>query len=502
MTHSWSSGYVADVAYIEGFYIQQSPARMALACLSGNVAVDLPGPDDEAGYLELGCGCGIGALLTAASNPGWQVTAIDYNPAHIAIGTSLARAARLDNIRFLEADLSQLAGSAQANTIPSADFVSLHGMWSWVSNDVRAGIVRLLAAKTSPGGMVHISYNALPAWQGAIGLQRIIYEAGIRSVGRSDLQAQAGLALSREIKAAGGKHLTESGLASDLVDTTTDMSQEYLSHEYMSAHWAPAFHADVAAAMAEAKLDWVASANPLENFPELMLTPEQRALMDRYKDSTMRELIKDTCLSRQLRHDVFVRGARRIRNDERDAAIARLTVLPVVAPDELQTQIRVPAGMAEVGDPLKSMMAAAMRGPATIGELLAVDRGKSNPPELISMLVGSNQCQIAMRPDGVQPDSANRLNRVLGARVSSIAEPKTFVGLASGRLGTGLSAAPLVQFIAARLLSGEREDNADAWIETLSADIVPEKHGKVRSVVHAAIEQRVPILRQLQIVPD
>ena len=58
-----------------------------------------------------------------------------------------------------------------------------------------------------------------------------------------------------------------------------------------------------------------------------------------------------------------------------------------------------------------------------------------------------------------------------------------------------------MQFIAARLLSGEREDRADAWVETLSADIVPEKHDDLRSVVHAAIEQRIPILRQLEIVP-
>ena len=47
MSQSWTSGYVADIAYIEGFYVQQSPARMALACLSGNVAVDLPEPDDR-----------------------------------------------------------------------------------------------------------------------------------------------------------------------------------------------------------------------------------------------------------------------------------------------------------------------------------------------------------------------------------------------------------------------------------------------------------------------
>ena len=58
MTQPWNSGYVADVTYVEGFYAQQSPARMALACLTGNVAVDLPQPDDAACYLELGCGCG------------------------------------------------------------------------------------------------------------------------------------------------------------------------------------------------------------------------------------------------------------------------------------------------------------------------------------------------------------------------------------------------------------------------------------------------------------
>jgi hypothetical protein len=502
MTQSWTSGYVADIAYIEGFYVQQSPARMALACLLGNVAADLPEPDDDASYLELGCGCGIGALVTAAANPRWQVTAIDYNPAHIAIGTNLARAARLDNIRFMEADLAGLATSGQADAIPQADFVTMHGLWSWVSNDVRAGIVRLLATKTRPGGMVHLSYNSLPAWQGALGMQRLIYETGIRSGGRSDMQAQAGLQLARDLRAVESKYLSESFLTRDLLDRTTTMSSEYLSHEYMSAHWAPAFHADVVAALAEAKLDWVSSVNPMENFPELMMTPEQRDVMNRYKDPLLRELIKDMCLQRHLRHDVFVRGARRIHNEARDAALSSLTVAPIISLGELQTKIAVPSGMAEVSGNLKDMMVAAMRGPATIGDLMALGSEKSNPAELLSILIGSHQCQLATRSNGEQPDSANRLNRVFGSRVNSIVDAKTSGGLASWRLGTGLTAPPLLQFITARLLSGEREDNADAWIKALSADVIPEKHDTVRTVVHTAIEQRLPILRQLRIVPD
>ena len=501
MTSSWTSGYVADVTYIEGFYSQQSPARMALACLIGGVSAEIARPDDPVHYLELGCGIGIGALLIAAANPGWQITAIDYNPAHIAIGTSLARAAKLANIRFLEADLTQLAGSALAQTIPMADFVSMHGLWTWVGPEVRAGIVRLLAEKTVPGAMVHISYNAMPSWQGGLALQRIIYEGGQRAGGRSDRQAEAGLALARELKATEAQYLNESSLARDLIDTTGEMSREYLSHEYMNAFWAPAFHADVAAAMAQAKLDWVAAANPLENFPELMLTAEQRAVINRYDDPIMRELIKDTCLPRQLRHDVYVRGARRIGNAARDEAIMRLAVVPIISAGELQTALRVPTGTAEMSDAQKGMMLAALQRPTTIGDLLASDPGRSNPSELVGVLIGSTQYQIMTQRDYPQPESANRLNGVLGTRVRSIAGPSSSGGLACARLGTALAAAPLIQFIAARLLGGETEADAPAWIAALSADILPEKHETVANVVRTAMEQRVPLLRQLGIVP-
>jgi hypothetical protein len=45
------------------------------------------------------------------------------------------------------------------------------------------------------------------------------------------------------------------------------------------------------------------------------------------------------------------------------------------------------------------------------------------------------------------------------------------------------------------------EDNAESWMEMLGADIRPEKRDTVRKVMRTAIEQRLPILRQLQIVP-
>ena len=199
----WGRGYVTDVAYMPGHYRQQSPMHMAVACLLGGMAPAMPAADAPYHYMELGCGRGLGAMVLAASNPGWRVTAIDFHPAHIAEARDWVQAAGLTNIVFLEADLSTLAEDHLARSIPEADAVSLHGVWSWVPPVVRQGIVRLLREKVAPGGMVHVSYNSLPAWQGAVGMQRVLREVGIRLPARSDHQAAAGFKFLQELSAAG-----------------------------------------------------------------------------------------------------------------------------------------------------------------------------------------------------------------------------------------------------------------------------------------------------------
>ena len=62
------------------------------------------------------------------------------------------------NIEFIEADIATL----DPDTLPEVDVASAHGLWSWVSDEVRAGIVRLLGRRLRPGGALHLSYNALP----------------------------------------------------------------------------------------------------------------------------------------------------------------------------------------------------------------------------------------------------------------------------------------------------------------------------------------------------
>ncbi len=386
----WGGGYVTDINYTIGWYRQQAPAMIAIASIIGGATATIPAGDDPVQLLELGCGLGYGAMAQAASNPSWTVTGVDFNPAHIAAAREWAADAGLTNITFLEADLSRWEEYPALRALPEMDFVTAHGVWSWVPPAVQNGIVRLLGQKVRSGGLVHLSYNSLPGWQERIGVARTIREAGKLVPGRSDIQAQAGLRV-QDLMAAGA-HFTSGTAIADLVASLDRSSTNYLAHEFMNVHWAPCFGMDVAAALSDAKLEWIATGTLTDNFPELMLTEPQREIFNRYHDPLMQELIKDMCVPRGLRHDVFVRGARRMNLSETGRGLmdVHLTLLKPAA--ELKPDaINMPAGRAELNQEFYLPVVKALSGrPGRVGDLLKLPDlvgRRDNPAELISILI-------------------------------------------------------------------------------------------------------------------
>ncbi len=375
--------------------------------------------------------------------------------------------------------------------------VSLHGVWSWVAPHVRAGIVRLLGQTVAPGGLVHVSYNALPAWQGALGFARLVREGGRRAATRSDRQAAAGLQLARDLFAAEASQLRDGKLVGKLVDGLAELPLGYLAHEYMNEHWAPCFHADVMAAFAGAKLDWAGSGSLLEAFPEMTMTAEQRAVLDRFDDPAMRELVKDACLPRQLRHDVFVRGARRLSDGARDAALSDVVLALTVSASGFDYEMDVPAGRAELGPAFRPMVAALAEGPAQVGTLLAGVDGRSNPAEVAGVLAGTNQAVPVVRGCAEADPAAMRLNLAMARRVRSLIGGEVAAGLASAALGAALPATRLDQFVYARVMAGETIADLDRWVAALSADVAEEKLARLREILVQTWEVRVPVMRRV-----
>jgi SAM-dependent methyltransferase len=503
LSGDWGGGYVTDIAYLPGYYRHQSPLHLNLACLLGGSAGIEIGPTSKLSYLELGCGQGFGALMLAASNPAWQVIGIDYNPAHIAAARMLCADAEITNAQFLEADLSVVAETPVWGELPQADIVTMHGLWSWVGDAARAGIVRLLADKLRPGGIAYISYNALPAWQGALGMQRLLLEAGVRAGGRSDRQVAAGWELVRAMADAEAHHLRDGGLVRSLTGSSQQLPIAYLAHEYMNAAWRPCFHADVVRALADAKLDWVASAQLLENFTPLMLGEEARTIVARFDDPVMRELAKDMFLTRCLRQDVFVRGARRLSNAERDAALAEVTLALLPQEAQFAWEFEVPVGQAAIERKFFGPIVAALaEAPQRVSALLGLPEltRHDNPGEVVGMLVGSHQALPVIGPATGPDKPVRQLNQAAARRFVRPDNLDTGMALAASGTGSPVPCPMLDLFIADRLQSDSPPDPA-AWARELGAAQPASEQDRLRGFIERVIAERAPAWRRLGAMP-
>ena len=488
----WGGGYVIDVNYTLGWYRQQSPVMMALASIIGGAAAPIPGPDDPVLMLELGCGLGYGALALAASNPTWSVTAVDFNPAHIAAAREWAAEAGVTNVRFIEADLSRWEEHPDLRALPEMDFVTMHGLWTWIPPATQNGIVRLLAQKVRPGGLVHVSYNALPGWQDRIGAARVIREAGLRSSGRSDQQAREGLRVLNDLIVAEAQY---GARLSGLTKTLENASPHYLAHEFMNQHWAPCFITDVAAAFSDAKLEWVAAGNLAENFPELMLTEAQREIFNRYSDPMMQELVKDMCVPRQLRHDLFVRGARRLNLPERAAELMTVSLTLAKLPDELPESLIMPAGRADLNKEFYSPIVDALsKGAARVGDLLKLPDlvgRRDNPAELVAILVSTNMVEATIRPHAEPGAAAMRFNTVSTRRMMGKEAPDR--PMAAACVATGMPiVTPLLALAVVDYLRAGISD-LDELMRAFHPD--PAHETELRTSVDNCLTRFIPVLK-------
>lgn len=440
----WGAGYITDIEYLPGFYREQAPAHMALACLLGGVA-----PPDLGGafsYCDLGCGAGRTAMTLAAANPAAAFYGVDFHPAHIARARRLAQRAGLDNATFIEAGFADLA-DGDGGALPAFDVVALHGVYAWISPDNRKALVRLLARIVKPGGMVYVSYNSLPGWTPLAPLQRLLLENAALTHGAATEKIAAGIDFALKLRAAGADILGEADAIKQLraVGPTENDDEKlaYLAHEYLNAHWSPLYHADVARDMAAAKLTYAGSATLLENFPALSLTQEQHALLATVADPALRETFKDYCARRPFRRDVFVRGAQRLTPAERDRRLSALRLALTVSHGERRATVKAPLGEAELPAwRYEPIFAALADGPKSVAELARLSDAPgvppANPAELVGLLTGSGQAMLATADlSAAAGGAASRFNRLCVDDALTEMTRKT-VALATPLCGGGL----------------------------------------------------------------
>lgn len=131
------------------------PAHLAaIAQILGLEAVD----PAACRVLDIGCGAGTNLLAMAARMPGSYFLGLDFSAPDIASAQAVAAEAGLRNVEFRHADLMAWDPDGMA----PFDYIIAYGFFSWVPDEVKDRLLRVIRENLSPQGIGCVSYMTYP----------------------------------------------------------------------------------------------------------------------------------------------------------------------------------------------------------------------------------------------------------------------------------------------------------------------------------------------------
>ena len=395
----WSSGYVADVDYIYGYYPELNPLHIRLAFL--NVGIAAP---EVVTACELGFGQGVSINIHAAgSDARWW--GCDFLPAHAAmardLGSSSGAGAELSDEAF--------ADFCHRDDLPGFDFIAVHGIWSWISDENRAVIVDFLARKLNPGGVVYVGYNGMPGWAMSAPMRFLMagHAEQLTAPGRGmGVRIDAALAFAERVLELSPAYAKANPALAEWLKSVGKQNRHYLAHEYFNRDWRPMPFAEMAEHMGAARLSFAASASYVEHVEGLNMTPAQSAFAKDIPDPTLREGVKDFMVNRNFRRDYWVKGLRRLSSLEQLEGLRRQRLILVTPRKDIGLKVKCLLGEATLQEDLYGgiLDGLADHKPRTIGEIEQFEAMKpfGLPAIAQAVIVLSGKSDLAL----VQDDDA------------------------------------------------------------------------------------------------
>jgi SAM-dependent methyltransferase len=436
----WTAGYVADIGYTYGYYTELNPLRIKLAFINAGLALPEIGT-----ACELGFGQGLSANIhAAASVTEWHGT--DFNPSQAGFAQELASVSGA-GAKLVDDAFEQFA---QRSDLPDFDYIGLHGIWSWISDENRSVIVDFIRRKLKVGGVLYISYNTMPGWAAFAPMRHLMTEhaekLGAEGIGIVDRVGSAIDFADKLLKTNPIFAKVNPQIASR-IETIKGQNRHYLAHEYFNRDWHPMHFATMAEWLAPAKLQFACSANYGDYIDSVNLTADQQALLNEIPDVMFRQSVRDFMVNQQFRKDYWVKGTRHLNRIEQSDVLNQSRVLLITPRDQISLKVKGALGEGELTEsiykPILDQLADHV--PRGLGELATALGGQGIRMEHLLeaslVLMGSGhlalvQNEAIIAKAKIQVDKLNALlcqKARYSHDISSLASPVIGGGFAVGR---------------------------------------------------------------------
>jgi len=419
-TCSVPSGYVSDVGYSATFTHFVAPDWLDLTAQISGFAP--PSRRGGFAFCELGCGLGVTSVVLAATHPDNAFYGIDMMPEHIAYGRRLAEHASVGNLTLHAMDFT---GASQLE-LPRFQYIVAHGVYSWIDAQAREDLRLFIDRHLAPGGLVYLSYNAMPGWAADLPFQYLVNALAQVTSGDSIARFAAAEMTLRQLSAVGVPALNISPIFSrELTRQHRRLPPSYFAHEYLAGAWQPRYVTEVRAELATIDLQPIGSATFADNFDSFVLRNAQRAALAEIENDDLRELTRDYMLLQRFRRDVFSRDPTGLSESEQRRALLRRRFALMRPESAVTYSMPTAAGTLRFDTPCaRSLVAALARSPQALGKL------GQPASDVVANALALTAAEI-IRPVSNNDTPVSALNAAL-AELDSEAIPLPFCALRGG----------------------------------------------------------------------
>ncbi|MDP2902935.1 MAG: methyltransferase regulatory domain-containing protein [Methylovulum sp.] len=507
----WTSGYIADIGYTYGYYQELNPLRVRLAFLDAGLV-----SPEMGNACELGFGQGMSINLHAsASVTQWCGT--DFNPSQAGFGQELAVVSDSGAKLYDEA----FADFAGRSDLPDFDYIGVHGIWSWISDENRGVIVDFIRRKLKVGGVLYISYNTLPGWAAFAPMRHLMTQHAevIGTEGHGIVSRINGaLDFTEKLLVTNPAYARANPQIVDRIKKIKEQNRHYLAHEYFNRDWHPMHFATMAQWLEPAKVGYACSAHYLDHIDAANLTVEQQDFLKEIPDAMLRESVRDFMVNQQFRRDYWVKGARKLSMLEQAEAYRRQKVMLTTQRHDVSLKVNGALGEVTMNEaiynPILDLLADYK--PKTIGQIEQAIKEKTMTfaqlTQAIMMLTGAGHLAV-VQDDGLAAKAKKHTDK-LNAHLINKARGGTDISyLASPVSGGGVTVGRFQQLFLLALSQGKKQPAdlaAHVWQILAAQGQKIVKEGKILETTEenlaeltaqatTFVEKQLPILKALQI---
>jgi hypothetical protein len=226
-----------EIAYPPAAFRQTHPDRLAADALLFGLS---PAPVDGSRVLEIGAGDGSNLIPMALTYPGSRFVGFDLAAGPIAGGVETISALDLDNIQLFQGDITNIDLGPEP-----FDYIISHGVYSWVTAEVRQALMALVDRSLAAQGVAFVSYNSLPGGFIRLAIRDELLR-GVRAVAGRTAKVEAAM---RRVKSwpAPSRHLGAFQRAvAEEVGQMRERSFAALAHDELSDAYHPVYLDDFA----------------------------------------------------------------------------------------------------------------------------------------------------------------------------------------------------------------------------------------------------------------